>query len=359
MFTGIIQACCPVVAVTGRPGLTRFSVQFPDGFLSDLTDGASISIDGVCMTVEDRQDDIATFAATAETLRLTTLGSLQIGRRVNTERSARIGAEVGGHNVTGHVMGIAEIIRVENPENNHKVTFQLPRSWGRYLRYKDFITLDGTSLTIVDLNPKLATFTVWFIPETLARTTFGFKGVGDQVNFEINSQTQAVVDLANDNPVYFPASYGGAMESGSPRICIIAAEFNSAIVDPMIEAASAELAAANAVLTGVIRVPGAYEIPVAANSVLQRGDVEALIVLGYIERGETLHGEVMGHVVHRSIVDMQLRYDRPIGIGIIGPGATKEQAQTRNLGYAIGATRGVLKMVQVLSNVTTVRLEVE
>ncbi|HLC49275.1 MAG TPA: 6,7-dimethyl-8-ribityllumazine synthase, partial [Candidatus Andersenbacteria bacterium] len=91
-----------------------------------------------------------------------------------------------------------------------------------------------------------------------------------------------------------------------PRIGIITAQFNAEIVEPMVIAAQEELKTAQAEVTEIIRVPGSYEIPLAANILLQKGNLDALIVLGYIERGETLHGEVMGHVVHTSIVDLQL-----------------------------------------------------
>jgi len=137
-----------------------------------------------------------------------------------------------------------------------------------------------------------------------------------------------------------------------PRIGIITAQFNAEIVEPMVIAAQEELKTAQAEVTEIIRVPGSYEIPLAANILLQKGNLDALIVLGYIERGETLHGEVMGHVVHTSIVDLQLKYSVPIAIGIIGPGATIEQARERNVEYAIGAAKCALQMVGVVAKLS-------
>ncbi len=133
------------------------------------------------------------------------------------------------------------------------------------------------------------------------------------------------------------------------QIGIIAADFNRDIIDPMIQAAQEELQASGAAVDRIIRVPGSYEIPLAADLLLQKGEVDAVVVVGYIERGETLHGEVMGHVVHRSIVELQLQYSVPIAIGIIGPGATLEQAQQRNRDYAIGAARCAIQMIKVAS----------
>lgn len=133
----------------------------------------------------------------------------------------------------------------------------------------------------------------------------------------------------------------------TPSISIVAAQFNPAIVEPMVQAANEALLAGGATVKDIVRVPGSYEIPLAADLLLKKGNVEALIVLGYIEKGETLHGEVMGHVVHRSIVELQLQYSTPIAIGIIGPGATLEQAQARNIEYAKGAAQCALEMVQI------------
>lgn len=137
-----------------------------------------------------------------------------------------------------------------------------------------------------------------------------------------------------------------------PNISIIAAQFNPEIVEPMVQAAQEALRAVGVTVGDTIRVPGSYEIPFAADLLLKKGGVDALVVLGYIEKGETLHGEVMGHVVHQSIIKMQLKYSIPIAIGIIGPGATLEQAKERNLEYAKGAAKCALEMVQVKSELT-------
>lgn len=130
---------------------------------------------------------------------------------------------------------------------------------------------------------------------------------------------------------------------------MVAAEFNKPLVNAMIEAARNELRAADAELVDVVRVSGAYEIPLVADAVLAKADVDALVVLGYIERGETLHGQVMGHVVHAALVQIQLRYRKPMGIGIIGPGATADQAELRKVGYATSAVRAVLQSCACLA----------
>lgn len=143
------------------------------------------------------------------------------------------------------------------------------------------------------------------------------------------------------------------MKQAKKRVAIVAAEFNKPLVNAMIEAAQNELRAANTELVGVFRVAGAYEIPIVADSVLAQKAVDALVVLGYIERGETLHGEVMGHVVHAALVQIQLKHRKPVGLGIIGPGATADQADLRKVGYATNAVRAMLQNCVCLAEIET------
>jgi riboflavin synthase len=133
-----------------------------------------------------------------ETLCKTTIGQLKPGSRANIERSFQVGTEIGGHLVSGHVTGTAEIVKVENPENNQVVTLQVPHEIMAYIFPKGFVALDGASLTVVGVDKASNTFTVWLIPETLRRTTFGWKREGDLVNLEIDSRTQAIVDTVKE-----------------------------------------------------------------------------------------------------------------------------------------------------------------
>ncbi len=194
MFTGIVKGLGTVVSGHARPGLASFVVELPAGYADGLRIGASVAIDGVCLTAAGIDGDKVSFDAMQETLERTTVGSLVVGSRVNVERSYRVGDEVGGHVVSGHVTGTAEIVAVDAPENNHVITFRAPKEWMKYILPKGFVALDGCSLTVVDVHRADATFTVWLIPETLKITTFGFKKSGDKANLEIDSKTQAIVD---------------------------------------------------------------------------------------------------------------------------------------------------------------------
>lgn len=194
MFTGIIQACVPVVETKTQPGLTTFVLEFPEKLIQNLQIGASVAVDGVCLTVVKTEGNRVWFDAMDETLRKTTIGEITENQKVNVERSATMGTEIGGHIVSGHVSGTAEIVDVSTPQNNHIVTFRVPPEFMKHIFHKGFIALDGASLTIVDVDKAACTFSVWLIPETLRMTTFGFKQARDKVNVEIDSRTQMIVD---------------------------------------------------------------------------------------------------------------------------------------------------------------------
>jgi 6,7-dimethyl-8-ribityllumazine synthase len=143
------------------------------------------------------------------------------------------------------------------------------------------------------------------------------------------------------------------MSEPSRRVAIVAAEFDRLLADAMVDAARGVLLEAGATIARVVRVPGCYEIPILAARLVQFTDVDALVALGSIERGETLHGEVMGHVVHAALVQLQLETGKPIGIGIIGPGATADQAEARKIPAAQAAARAVLQVSQLLEGLDT------
>lgn len=184
----------PVVEVKKEEGLIRFAVAFTDDLLEGLERGNSISLDGVCVTVVSFEDRAVWFDIMQETISRTTLGSVDVGRKLNVERSATMGDEIGGHQMSGHVYGMAEIIAVKEPKNNTVMDFRVPKEWMKYIFNKGFIGLDGASLTVVDPDKEAGVFSVWFIPETLELTAFGTKRVGDKVNLELDPMTQTIVD---------------------------------------------------------------------------------------------------------------------------------------------------------------------
>lgn len=192
MFTGIVQTTLTIASLAQKPGLSTFALDLPASMLNGLTLGASVALNGTCLTVTNIDGSRVYFDAMAQTLRLTNLGQLKQGDLVNVERAARIGDDIGGHLISGHIAGQVEILAIERPENNCIVWFSIPAEFKAYILDKGYIGLNGCSLTIAEVRDDR--FCVYLIPETLRVTLFGTAKIGDKINLEIDSHTQAVVD---------------------------------------------------------------------------------------------------------------------------------------------------------------------
>ncbi|HAS63785.1 MAG TPA: riboflavin synthase, partial [Vibrio sp.] len=157
-----------------------------------LAVGASVAHNGCCLTVTKIDGNKVSFDLMQETLKLTNLGQVEVGEFVNIERAAKFGDEIGGHNMSGHISVIASVQHVICSENNRTIWFELPIEAMKYVLAKGYIGLDGCSLTIGEVKGN--SFNVHLIPETLQRTLFGQREVGDLINVEFDPQTQAIVD---------------------------------------------------------------------------------------------------------------------------------------------------------------------
>lgn len=193
MYTGIVQGLCEVRAVVHEPGLHRLTVALGE-LASGLDAGASVAVNGTCLTVTRNKGTDVSFDMIRQTLETTNLGDVVAGARVNVERSFRVGDEVGGHLLSGHISGTAEVARVEEAPNERTLYLTVPEPLTRYLAPKGFVALDGASLTIAHLDRARREIGICLIPETVARTTLGAVGAGDRVNLEVDSQTQTIVD---------------------------------------------------------------------------------------------------------------------------------------------------------------------
>ena len=194
MFTGIVSAALPVAQLQKKPGLLSLAIDFPANLLDGLEIGASVALDGVCMTVTAIENGRVSFDAMQETLDLTTLGLLEAGDLLNVERSFKQQQEVGGHILSGHIDCMAEITAIDAAENKKVVHYRLPEAMLKYVFRKGFIAVNGCSLTVVDVDRQASIFHISYIPETLRVTTHAEKTVGDRVNIEIDRQTQVIVD---------------------------------------------------------------------------------------------------------------------------------------------------------------------
>lgn len=192
MYTGIVQRVTDIIAVDKKTGLNTLVINFDDTLLNKLTIGASVAVDGVCLTVTTIDNNKVSFDVMQETLNKTTLGLLNAGDNVNIERSAKQGDEIGGHLLSGHIEGTATIAQIRQSENNYMIYFSCPAEWMKYILPKGFIAINGASLTIIDTQ-NTGGFNVSLIPETLRATTFKLKQLGDRVNIEIDNQTKVIV----------------------------------------------------------------------------------------------------------------------------------------------------------------------
>ncbi|MEK9944715.1 MAG: riboflavin synthase [Alphaproteobacteria bacterium] len=182
MFTGIITDVGRVRSVETN-GDTRLVIETAYD-TNEIDIGASIACAGPCLTVTDKDDGWFAVDASAETLSKTTLGGWAKGTRVNLERALRVGDEMGGHIVTGHVDGIAVVISVTPEGDSQRFVLEAPNEYARYVAPKGSVTLDGVSLTVNEVDG--SQFGVNIIPHTQAATTFGDLQPGDRVNFEID-----------------------------------------------------------------------------------------------------------------------------------------------------------------------------
>jgi riboflavin synthase len=183
MFTGIVTDVGRVRAVRETNRDTRFEIETKFDLVT-VDIGASISHAGCCLTVVEKGEDWFAVEVSGETLGLTTLSAWKEGRPVNLERAARVGDELGGHIVSGHVDGVGEVISIESEGGSHRVQVRVPRPLHRYIAHKGSIAIEGVSLTVNEVEDDV--FGVNLIPHTWDVTTLGTLQVGSKVNLEID-----------------------------------------------------------------------------------------------------------------------------------------------------------------------------
>jgi len=191
VYTGIVAGTAPILRIEERDGVRSFTVDLT-GFDNDLEIGASVALDGVCMTVVGIDSGQIGFDAIEETLGRTTLADRSTGDTLNVERSLRMGDELGGHLLSGHVMCTAKILERTEVGEGVNLRIFMPDEARPYILEKGYVAVDGMSLTVGRVDE--SGFNLHIIPETLKVTTIGKKEIGESVNIEVDSQTQAIVD---------------------------------------------------------------------------------------------------------------------------------------------------------------------
>ncbi|MGH3514717.1 MAG: riboflavin synthase [Pseudonocardiaceae bacterium] len=201
MFTGIVEERGELVNRDERPDAARFAVRGPLTS-SDARPGDSIAVNGVCLTVVDVDGEVFTADVIGETLRRSSLGPAAIGDRLNLERAAKLGHRLGGHLVQGHVDGTGTLLSRTAPQSGapwELIRIGMPPELARYVVEKGSITVDGISLTVIEVGADQ--FSVGLIPTTQQLTTLGLRRPGDVMNLEVDVIAKYVERLARD---YYP-----------------------------------------------------------------------------------------------------------------------------------------------------------
>lgn len=200
MFTGIVEEVGEVTALIEAGDGARLTIHGPY-VVSDVSPGDSIAVNGCCLTVVEYDDSAFTVDVMRESLDRTSLGRLRPGSAVNLERALRADSRLGGHLVQGHVDGVGRIVERQPGDRWEVVRIEPDADLLRYVASKGSITIDGTSLTVVDVNDDPAWFTVALIPTTLAETTLGRTAVGDPVNLEVDVLAKYVERLLTTSDI--------------------------------------------------------------------------------------------------------------------------------------------------------------
>lgn len=185
MFTGLVAAVGKVGAIERGADSAVFRFEVSD-FLTEVKIGDSISVNGVCLTAVELGVDFFTADVMVQTLKLSSLGALEVGSEVNLELAARVSDRLGGHIVQGHVDGIATVSGITPGEKWQRVDLIIPDHLMRYLQPQGSVCLDGVSLTVGELDDNNNSISVWLIPETLAKTNLHNRKSGDIVNIEVD-----------------------------------------------------------------------------------------------------------------------------------------------------------------------------
>ncbi|MCV2506282.1 MAG: riboflavin synthase subunit alpha [Candidatus Lightella neohaematopini] len=191
MFTGIIQLSTPIIDTNKKNNFLSLSIELPKILLKNLVVGASVSVNGCCLTATMISSNIVTFDIIKETLYCTNLKFLNVGDIVNVERSMNMNKEIGGHLISGHIHGMGKIINIISLDNNKTIWFNVEDKLIKFILPKGFISIDGISLTIGKVINN--NFCVYLIPETLRCTNLKNRKLFDFVNIEIDYQTKTII----------------------------------------------------------------------------------------------------------------------------------------------------------------------
>ena len=192
MFSGIVQETGKVIGFVKEKDIFNLSIECSSEFISDLKKGASISVDGVCLTVKDENPEILRFDLVEETIMRTNFQNIKTGDNVNLERSLKMGDEIGGHPVSGHIHGISKVISIDKRDQSWDVKFSVEPFMHDYMLHKGYVAINGCSLTVGEVSNE--SFMIHLIPETLSITNLFQLEQDSVVNIELDQNTIIIAD---------------------------------------------------------------------------------------------------------------------------------------------------------------------
>ena len=193
MFSGIVQEAGKVIEFIKEKDIFNLSIECSSEFISDLKKGASISVDGVCLTVKDENPEILRFDLVEETIKRTNFQNIKTGDNVNLERSLKMGDEIGGHPVSGHIHGTSKVISIDKRDQSWNVKFSVESFMHDYMLHKGYVAINGCSLTVGEVSNE--SFMIHLIPETLSITNLFQLEQDSIVNIELDQNTIIIADM--------------------------------------------------------------------------------------------------------------------------------------------------------------------
>ena len=192
MFSGIVQEAGKVIEFVKEKDIYNLSIECSSEFISDLKKGASISVDGVCLTVKDENPEILRFDLVEETIKRTNFQNIKTGDNVNLERSLKMGDEIGGHPVSGHIHGISKVISIDKRDQSWDVKFSIESFMHDYMLHTGYVAINSCSLTVGEVSNE--SFMIHLIPETLSITNLFQLQQDSIVNVELDQNTIVIAD---------------------------------------------------------------------------------------------------------------------------------------------------------------------
>jgi riboflavin synthase len=318
MFTGIIEETGRVASIELNAGTRRLEISAKE-VLNHLHIGDSIAVSGVCLTVVDLAE--ASFSAdlAAETWNCTSFSRIATGAVVNLELAMKADGRLGGHVVQGHVDGTGKFLGIfpVPGAQDFWLKIEVPIELEHFLVHKGSIAIEGISLTIAKLSGNV--LTVAIIPHTCTMTNLATLKPGDAVNIETDVFAKYFAKWTKEEKANIEAPSYLSTPGTNSRYGIVVSKFNSFITDQLLNGAleTLKLHGVPAENIKVVSVPGAYEIPIAAKLLAHSGRYDAVICLGCLIRGETLHYEVIANESSRGIGQSALETGIPHAFGVI------------------------------------------